>query len=169
MRVRVFSGSNLNFVFNSMSEYTGGITYLNHTLLGIEATEGAPTNRTGWEITVRAEDGNGDNLLNGSVPANTLPLGNIEVQATSIAICTPNPAVMPCPVDLMGSPWVPLSNVSTLLVGSNALGLTPDVPPELDYNTTQINISFRCGVGGTMLGEAADYYADEIWLDIDFL
>lgn len=177
VRIRVFGGGTVDFIFNSLSDYNTGITYSNWTLLGIEVTEGVPpippvpTDRTAWEITVYADDADGDGGITGISPANVLPLGLlsvVEVQATSIASCVPLP-VGPCPVNLFASPWLPLQTAPTVLIDGNAAGGADDVPPNLDYNSTQVNISYRCGVTNSVFGEAADYYSDDIFLDIDFL
>lgn len=162
VRVRVFGGGTLDFVFNSISEYKTGITYLNYTMIGIEATEGVPTDRTAWRIEVSADDADADGNLNGTNPANTIPLSSVEVQATSVSSCVP----LPCPINLFGSPWLPLSNVPTIIVDGNAVGGADDIPPNLSFATDQVNISFRCGVTTSLLGETADYYSDDIFFDI---
>ena len=173
VRVKVFSGSNLDFIFNSISDYKNGVTYPNYTILGIEATEGAPTDRTNWEVTVRAENASLpiplDGFLHGSNNANTIPLSVIEVRAEPNPVCPLPPAACPVNPDPLGLGWIPLSNVPQLIIDSKALGGGDNIPPTLLTTDTQVNISFRCGFGGTLLGEPADYYADDIWLDINFV
>ncbi len=171
VRVKVFSGSNLDFIFNSINDYKSGVIYTDYTILGIEATEGVPTNRTNWEITIQAEDavpGVPDNAFNGTNITNTIPFSVLEVQASSIISCSV--PMLACPVNTFGAPgpWLPLSNVPQLLIDSRALGAGDNIPPDLFFTTTQVYISFRCGFGGTLLGATADYYTDELWIDINF-
>lgn len=162
VRVRVFAGGNLDFVFNSISDYKTGITFLNYTVLGIEATDLAGgIDRTAWRIEVSADDADGNGLLDGTNPANTLPFSTIEVQATSIASCVP----LPCPINLFGSPWLPLATAPTIIVDGNAAGGADDIiagVSELAFTTDQINISYRVGFTTSLLGEQADFYSDEI-------
>lgn len=168
VRVRVFSGSNLDFIFNSISDYSTGITFTNYTLLGIEATDPAGgTDRTAWTIEISADDADADGFLTGTNPANTIPFSAIEVQATSIASCVP----IPCPINLFASPWVPLTAfpITTIIIDGNALGGADDIiagVSELAYTIDQVNISYRVGVTTSLLGEQADYYADDINFDI---
>ncbi len=118
-----------------------------------------------------AADADGDGALTALNPANTLAYGALsvlEVQATSIASCVPLP-VGPCPVNLLTSPWVLLQVApGTVIIDGNAALGADDVPPMLDYNSTQVNISYRCGVTNSVFGATADYYSDEIFLDINF-
>lgn len=167
VRVRVFTGGNLDFVFNSISEYKVGITYLNYTVIGIEATDPAGgTDRTAWRVEVSANDGDGDGFLTGTDPVNTLPFSTVEVQATSVASCVP----VPCPINLFGSPWVPLAVVPTTIIDGNAAGGGDDIIDggisELAFTTDQVNISYRAGVTTSLLGEQADFYSDDINFDI---
>jgi len=168
VRVRVFSGGNLDFVFNSISDYNTGITFTNYTLLGIEATDPAGgTDRTAWRIEISADDADADGLLTGTNPANTIPFSTIEVQATSVVSCVP----IPCPINLFASPWVPLTvfPITTIIIDGNALGGADDIiagVSELAYTIDQVNISYRVGVTTSLLGEQADYYADDINFDI---
>jgi len=164
VRVQVYSGGNLDFVFNSISDYKTGITYTNFTLIGIEVTEPlvGDTYET-WELEVSADDADADGFLTGTDPANTLPFSSIEVQATLAAGCPS--------CNFFGSPFVPLApdlgiGLNTVLVDGNLLGGVDDIPPNLAIATDQINISFRCGVTTSLLGETADYYSDDIFLDI---
>jgi len=173
VRLIVLSGSNLDFVFNSISDYKTGITYLNNTQIGISVTDEAGDNNplipdgiddyTQWEISIEADDADGDGVLNGTNPANTLPFSVVEVQATSIAA-----GCGTC--NLLGSPWVPLSVLPTIIIdGSNGgADQIEDLPsPEnLNYTLDQINISFRCGFTTSLLGEIADYYADDMFIDL---
>ncbi len=160
VRIQVYGGGNLDFVFNSISDYKAGITYTNFTLIGIEVTEPliGDTYET-WELRFEAADINVDGNLNGTDPANTIPLSAIEVQASSIALGCPT-------CNLFGSPWIPLSGASTLLADGNALGGADDIPPNLATPTDQINISFQCGVTTSLLGATPDYYADDIYIDL---
>ncbi|KAF0190423.1 MAG: hypothetical protein FD166_3809 [Bacteroidetes bacterium] len=40
VRIAIYGGGNLDFVFNSISEYKTGITHTNFTLIGIEVIDG---------------------------------------------------------------------------------------------------------------------------------
>lgn len=165
VRIAVYGGGNLDFVFNSISDYSTGITYTNYTLLGIEVIDGPdlPIDRDyiTWELRVSAADANVDGNLNGTNPANTIPLSAIEVQASSIALGCPT-------CNLFGSPWVALIGqpATSLLVDGNQLGGADDIPPNLATPSDQINISFRCGVTTSLLGEIADFYSDDIYIDL---
>ena len=170
VRLVVLSGSNLDFVFNSISDYKTGITYLNYTQIGISVTDEAGDinppvgdDYTQWQISIEADDADGDGALNGTNPANTLPFSVVEVLATSIAV-----GCGTC--NLLGSPWVPLAVVPTIRIdGSNGgADQIEDLPsPEnLNYTLDQINISFRCGVATSLLGATADYYADDMFIDL---
>src|SRR3989304_3804139 len=118
VRVRVFGGGTLDFVFNSISDYKTGITYLNYTVIGIEATEGVPTDRTAWRIEVSADDVEAGGNLTGPNPANVIPLSVVEVQAHRVASCIP----VPCPINLLGSPWGRLSHGWDMNLDGNAVG-----------------------------------------------
>lgn len=171
VRVTLYGGGNVNFIFNTIAEYKSGITYTNWTVLGIGVTEPA-ANFNGWNLSVSAEDANSDGNLNGSIAANTIPLSDLQVQATSIKTCAP----VPCPISLLGSPWVNLVGFSfgpTIIANSTSDANCPCPPGILTTvlpSTSQINISYRCGVVplGSMMGRPADIYSDNIFFDIAF-
>ena len=162
VRIAIYGGGNLDFVFNSISEYKTGITHTNFTLIGIEVIDGPDlpidVDYITWELRFEADDANLDGFFNGTDPANTVPLGVVEAQATLSAGC------VSC--NFFGSPWIPLSGASTLLVDGNAAGGADDIPPNLATPIDQISISYRCGVSASLLGETADFYADDIFIDL---
>ncbi len=165
VRIAVYGGGNVNFVFNSIGAYSSGITYNNFTLLGIDVQDPvALPDYTTWELRFLAADVNVDNNFNGINPANTLPLSVVEVKATISAGCAS------CNCFL--SPFISLSNASQVLVDGNALGGADDITPATGLSTSldQINLSYQCGVGAAnnlfKLSPSADYYADDMYLDL---
>lgn len=167
VRVTVYSGGNVDFIFHSMSDYSNGITYNDWTLIGIGVEDLLPApDFTGWTLSVSAEDANANDALDGSIPANTIPLSNIQVRATLAAGCAS--------CNFFGSPFVDLVGepASTIIVDSSTdpnCPCPPGVLTTLTPITDQINISYQAGVLplGSMLGRPADYYSDDIWIDID--
>ncbi len=174
VRVQAYGGGNVQFIFSSIAEYKSGISLNNWTVIGIGVTEPA-ANFNGWTLSVSVDDNDLnplDNSLTGSTVANTIPFSDIQVQATSMKSCVP----VPCPVNLLASPWVNLvaQPASTIIAnGSNDANCPcpPGILNTLTPPTDQINISYRCGVFplGSMLGKPADIYSDNIYFDINFL
>lgn len=162
VRIAIYGGGNLDFVFNSISDYNTGLTYANWTLIGIEVIDDPldATDYLTWELRFEASDADGDGALTGTSAVNTIPFATVEARATLSAGCAT--------CRFFGSPFVALSPVSTLLVDGNALGGADDIPPNLATTTDQINISYRCGVTTNLLtlSAAADYYSDDIFLDL---
>lgn len=173
VRLTVFGGSNVDFVFNSISDYKTGITYLNYTVIGISVTDEIGDNNplggdgiddyTNWNITFQADDADGDGSLTGTNPANTIPFSTIEVSATIASGC------ITC--NVFGSPWVPLAAAPSPFLVDGSLGGADQIedlpsPENLSYTLDQINISYRCGFTTSLLGEAPDYYSDDIFFDL---
>ena len=171
VRLTVLGGGNVDFVFNTMSDYKLGKTYTNWTILGISVTDVAGDNNppggdgvddyTTWNLTVEADDADGDGAITGTNPANTIPFGSIELSASVYAGCGT--------CNVFGSPFVALTNLPNIIAdGSNGGGWPPDqirdVPSgdNLSYSGDQIAITYRCGVTTSLLGNAADYYSDDM-------
>lgn len=165
VRVTVYGGGNVQFVFNSIADYKSGILLNNWTTLGIDVDQGASVTAVGWSLSVSAQDSDGDGALTGSVVANTIPFADIQVSATPLDPC------VSC--NFLGSPFVNLvaQPASTVIVNSTndpncpcpPGTLTPLVAP-----TTRLNISYRAGVMplGSMLGRQADNYSDDLLFDL---
>lgn len=160
VRIAVYGGGNVDFVFNSMSDYTAGITLTNYTLIGIDVIDlAAPPDWESWTLSISADDPGIDGL-DGTGPANKFPLNAIQVRTTLSGGC------VSC--NFFGSPWVNLPAAPTIFVDGNAAGGADDIPPNLGTATDQINISYRCGVSTSLLGLSlpADYYSDDIFIDL---
>lgn len=77
LRLRVVSGGNVSYIFNSLKKYEAGITYEDWTRLQIffnDTTDvGGPGPSTGWELRVKAttsgimSDGGNPNLITKSI------------------------------------------------------------------------------------------------------
>ena len=154
VRIAVYGGGNLEFVFNSMGDYNTGITQTNWSLLGLEVNDDvALPNFTTWRLTMEADDADADGFLTGLNPLNTLPFNAIEIRATVAAGCAS--------CNTFGSPFVGLTAAPVVIAdGGPAVG--PPLVPGLATATDQLNISYRCGVAVSMLSGAADYYSDDI-------
>jgi len=170
VRLAVLGGGNVDFIFNSMNDYTSGITLTNWTLIGISVRDeagdiNAPAgdDYTTWTFSISADDPGADGL-DGLNPANKLPLNNIQVRATLASGCAT--------CNFAGSPWVDLTAAPVVFVDGSAGGADQieDVPsPEnLTFGIDQMNISYRCGVSTSLLGLSlpVDYYSDDIWFDL---
>ncbi len=170
VRLAVLGGGNVDFVFNSISDYTAGITLTNWTLIGISVRDEAGDinppagdDYTTWSFSISADDPGADGL-DGMVPTNKLPLNAIQVRSTVSAGCGT--------CNFLGSPWVNLPAVPTVFVDGSSGGADQieDVPSaeNLVFGIDQINISYRCGVSTSLLNLSAeaDYYSDELWFDL---
>ena len=149
-RISTMVGSHLTFNFNSISEFSSGITKTNHTILGLSFSDlSGGVSVSGWKITVKAPPPNVD--FQGSGGINTLELNVLEIQATNAGV-----AVLPAG-DFKG--WKELSNAEQNLVEHTTT--------EDRFSTsTQVNISYRCGVTNKIFGSNSDYYEAELelWL-----
>ena len=167
VRVMVYGGGNINFVFNSIAEFQSGVTLTNWTVLGIGVTEPVAGGHTGWTLSVSAEDADGDGFLTGTVPANKIPFADLQVRATPLDAC------VPC--NFLGSPFVNLTTFAggtTVIVNSTSDPACPCPVPGKVTNlipaSTRIYVSYRCGVSplGGMMGKPADFYSDNLWFDL---
>lgn len=161
VRIALYGGGNINFVFNTMKSYNTGITYSNWTTLGIEIKDDpTPPDYTKWELLVSASDPDGDGELTGTIPANTLPFDVIRIRAHIFQGCPSCHIINPSAV--------PLSKVPTVLVDGSALGGPSQIPPNLDVANDQIQLSYECGVDTKILSlsPVADYYSDDIFIDL---
>jgi len=165
VRVTVYGGGNVQFVFNTLGNYKNGITLNNWTNIGIDVQDLVPLpDFAGWQLSVSAEDADLDGSLTGSIPANTIPFSNIQVRAT------PNIGCVNC--SFLGSLWVNLvaQPASTVIIDSSPDPLPGGYLTPRAGLTDQFHVSYRCGVLplGSMLGNPADTYSDNIFFDIAF-
>ena len=147
-RISTMVGSHLTFNFNSISDFSAGITKTNHTILGLSFSDlSGGVSVTGWKITVRAVPFDVD--FQGSGGINTLDLDVLEIQATNAGV---GAFILP-PGDFKG--WKELSIIEQNLVEHATI--------EDRFSTeTQINISYRCGVTNKIFGSNSDYYQAEL-------
>ena len=147
-RISTMVGSHLSFNFNSISEFSSGITKTNHTILGLSFSDkSGGVSVSGWKITVIAPLPNVD--FQGSGGINTLDLNVLEIQATNAGV-----DVLPAG-DFKG--WKELRNIEQNLV--------EHATAEDRFSTsTQVNISYRCGVTNKIFGSNSDYYEAELEL-----
>ena len=170
VRLAVFGGGSVDFIFNSITDYSSGITLTNWSLVGISVRDEAGDNNlpvgddyTTWTFSISADDPGADGL-DGSIPANKLPLTAIQVRTTLSAGCGT--------CNFFGSPWVDLPVAPTVFVDGSTGGADQieDVPSaeNLTYGADQLNISYRCGVSTSLLSLSlpSDYYSDDIYLDL---
>lgn len=164
VRITIYGGGDVEFIFNSINDYNNGITLNNWSLIGIGITEPA-ANYNGWTVSVSAQDADGDGALNGSIGANTILLSDIQVRATPVGACPS--------CNFLGSLWVNLVGqpASTVIVNSSsdpACPCPPGILTTLVPATNQINISYRCGVvpAKSMMSRPADFYSDNLYFDI---
>jgi hypothetical protein len=168
VRLTLLGGGNVEFIFNSMSDYKTGITYNNWTTLGISVRDEAGDinppvgdDYTQWEIDFQAQDADGDGFITGLNAAHQLLFSVVELKATIAAGCGT--------CNVFASPFITLTKLPQKLVdGSSGGGWPPDqirdVPSadNLVFGSDQINISYRCGFTTKLLGKPADYYSDDI-------
>lgn len=177
VRLTVHSGSNVDFVFNSIAKYSGGITLANWTVLGISVTDNLGDNNapplvddyTTWRLYAEALDSDGDGAITGSgVPIpNTIPFSSVEISASISAGCGT------CVVPIAGFFALPAPGTGVLwplVDGSGGGGFPPDQirdvpsPDNLDYTADRVAISYQCGVTTNFINTTtvADYYSDDI-------
>lgn len=169
VRLTILGGGNVEFIFNSMSEYKLGVTYNNWTTIGISVRDEAGDinlpagdDYTQWQLSFQAQDADGDGFMNGVNALNKILFSSFELKATIAAGCGT--------CNVFASPFVALAVApgAVLVDGSNGGSWPPDqisdVPSadNLTYVADQINISYRCGVTTSLLGQPADYYSDDI-------
>ncbi|MBI4946157.1 MAG: hypothetical protein HY840_07125 [Bacteroidetes bacterium] len=160
VRVVVLGGGSIDFIFNSIAKYKTGITYTNYSTVGITVNDNANPAYTWWELRVNADDANGDGVMNGTDPANSIPFSTIEMSTSIGAGCASCLEFFPGPPNLV------LTNAEQVLVDGNQFLGADDIPPALAYTTDWISITYYCGTTVSLLGRAADYYSDDIVLTI---
>ncbi len=161
VRVQVLNGGNLDFIFNSISKYKTGITYTNYTRIGITVNDNGNAAYVRWELTAWFEDADGDNNITGTNTLHKLPFSTVEASTSIVGGCGQ------CKEFFPGPPNMVLTNAPQVLIDGNALGGADDVPPNYVYTTDQIDISYYCGTSVSLMGEPADYYSDDINLEIN--
>ena len=160
VRIYVLGGGNIDFIFNSMSSYTNGITYQDWTVIGMTITDPTATYTT-WDLKVEAQDPDADGFITGSNPINKIPFSTIELSAKVTAGCVKCKVIFPGP-----SPFnlaLPAPGAGVALVDGSKLGM-PEFPPYLNFATDEIAVSYYCGTtaANNLLGKAPDYYTDII-------
>ena len=87
-------GGNVEFIFNSMSEYKLGVTYNNWTTIGISVRDEAGDinlpagdDYTQWQLSFQAQDADGDGFMNGVNALNKILFSSFELKATIAAGC----------------------------------------------------------------------------------
>jgi hypothetical protein len=150
-RITAIIGSHLTFNFNSINKFSTGIEKSNRTTLGIHFVDssasavgggGGASLFTGWKLTVKATD----TEFTGSGNVNTLDLNVIQIEASpSLGDFTP----------ATFSPWITLTNSKQTLVEYTTATM------DVYSGSTQINISYRCGVDNKVAGNS-DYYETEL-------
>lgn len=174
VRLTVLTGSNIEFVFNSIAKYSAGITLTNWTVLGISVTDNPGDNNappavddyTTWRLYAEALDSDGDGGITGSgVPIpNQIPFSTIELSASVSLGC--GTCVVPIP-GFFALPAPGMGVLFPLMDGSGGgADQIDDVPSadNLDYTTDQVAISYQCGVTTPLINTntPADYYSDDI-------
>ncbi|UTW63365.1 hypothetical protein KFE98_04180 [bacterium SCSIO 12741] len=137
-----------------------GITLTDYTVIGITMVDSNQVGHdlTGFELQFRAF--NGATQITGENPLNFLPLSEIEVEASDNGIGTA-PGVIIFN-DGLGGPQELDQVFKNCVEYTEAAALGAPVFNSLDAASHQINISYRCGDGGSLLGMPADYYSVEI-------
>lgn len=164
VRIAVYGGSNINFVFNTMNAYKNGIIYSNYTTIGLDVIDDpALPDYTKWELSLSVQDADGDGKLTGSSSSNTIPFDVIEVRASILSGCPTCKIINPINA-------VPLKKVPTVLIDGSALGGPDNIPPDLHTASDQIQLTYECGVNVKLWSlspsPAADYYSDDIFIDL---
>jgi len=141
-RIVTMIGSHVTFNFNSISDFKDGITKNNHTMLGLQFADSVGGFETGWNVSVKASDAN----FRGSDGVNLMDLNVLEISAT-------NAGSVPLLGNFTG--WKALTN--------GEVNLYEHITTEDRYSTsTQIHISYRCGVTNKINGFNSDYYETEL-------
>ena len=152
-RISVLSGGNVPFIFNSLSNYSTGITRTNWTRFGISYTDSI--GGVGWELHFRAADVDGDGAISSDDGASTIPFGVLVLTASNALGLPAGPTVYSAP---------------TALSAADAILVTTAVDTS-DAATHQIFITYSCGTnpcpcppGNNILDQSfiPDYYLEEI-------
>jgi hypothetical protein len=139
INLKVLSGGNVSYIFNSLGKYESGISYEDWTRFQIyynDTTEfGGVGTSVGWDLQVRA-------ITSGIVSDG----GNPELDTETITI---RPNISSCS-GCVGSTNVSLTNVfQTIVIGDGNLSILEEV-----------SISYDCGVDPAhkVLNKPPDYY-----------
>ena len=136
-------GSHVTFNFNSISDFNNGITKNNHTMLGLQFADSAGGFETGWNVSVKASDAN----FEASGGANTMNLDVLEIKATDAGS-----------VPALGGNF---TGWQILTIGEVNLYEHPTREDRFS-TSTQVNISYQCGVTNKIIGSNSDYYETEL-------
>ena len=138
VRVRVVRGARLDFIFNSLSRYTDGMTYTDFTKIDIYYNDtvgvGVPnSNCTGWELTVKALQPQ----FEGDMSAQILDLATIVFSVKR---------------DGIDAGTFTLSNAEQVIAS--------DVFPNIVNVNEEILITYNCGTlpGNNLMNKMPDYY-----------
>ena len=152
-RLVVIYGGNIPFHFNTIDDYKNGIRIEDGTYIGITMVDSVANSPTVQGFDLRFRSFNGQGTIDGS-GGNFLPLNSIEVEAT----------------DLGGLGAANFTGLQELMTGwINLVEYTDPVwPPftDLNYTTSQVKISYQCGIVTSLLGQKADYYNIEIEFEL---
>ena len=140
-RLKIITGGNVSFIFNSFKKYDNGIIYTDYTKLAvyyIDTTDSGVHQATTWQLDFKANSAN----IEGT-GTNNLALATLELTATDGG------------GNLSASHYYakPLTNSDATLV---------DTGPEGDFNDNLINITYECGKTVKVLNEKPDYYVVDI-------
>jgi len=134
-RLTVIRGGYVEFTFNSIDKLNNGITYTNYTQLSICYKD--PDNSAGtWKLSVQA---NGANFTSG---ANTLNLSTVDLTTSNAGALAATYFAN-----------IPLSAVNSNIVTGGPQGTETE---------NIVNVTYRCGMGGTMLGKTQGNYTADI-------
>jgi hypothetical protein len=143
-RLTTMIGSHVTFNFNSISDFNSGIIKNNHTMLGVHFVDSSGgVSVSGWNISVKASDAN----FEASGGANTMNLDVLEIKATDAGS-----------VPALGGNF---TGWQILTIGEVNLYEHPTREDRFS-TSTQVNISYQCGVTNKIIGSNSDYYETEL-------
>jgi hypothetical protein len=143
-RISILSGGVIEFNFLNINDYKNGITLTNKTVLGISicncdsefgADPVAGSSITGWDLYFDTDDA----VIQGSNPANTLPLCFIEAEAD----------VRAGMVGVLFNGRQPLNNEGLPPLPLASEDVAPLTIPDRFWTTDQLNISYYLAVPPT--------------------
>ena len=156
VRLTIVYGSNIPFNFNTMDKIRNGIEITNGTVLGISI---ADSNQVEYDLegfVLNFGSFNGQSVIQGDVPTNTILLDRIRVKA-EIAQGL-----------VGGTPEVGYQDLTSSLMPLFSYSQIPWIT-DLNWADDQLLISYDCGnpAGhGTLLGEEPDFYKVEIEFEL---